>query len=105
MRIQIVNFHLKGISLEDYTALCDQLAPAFVAMPGLLSKTWLANPETNTFGGVYVWQDREAMGAYLQSDLLRGFMAHPNIDGITSTDFAVMEAPSRLSRGLLGAAV
>lgn len=55
MHIQIVNFNLKGVSEADYRALCDQLAPAFAVMPGLISKVWLADAATNTYGGVYTW--------------------------------------------------
>lgn len=105
MRIQIVSFRLKGISLADYEAMCDQLAPAFESMPGLISKTWLANPATNTFGGVYTWQDQQALDAYLKSEFLRNIMAHPNLDGLSSADFDIMEAPSRLTRGLAAVAV
>ena len=37
-------------------------------MPGLLSKHWPADEETNTYGGVYVWRDREAMEAYGETE-------------------------------------
>jgi len=52
MHIQIVNFRLKGIDEQQYAKVCDELAPAFAAIPGLQSKVWLANRETATFGGV-----------------------------------------------------
>jgi hypothetical protein len=105
MRVQIVNFNLAGIGPEEYAAICDQLAPAFAAMPGLVAKTWLANPATNTYGGVYLWRDQSALDGYLGSDLLRGVMAHPNLKNITSADFDIMEAPSAVTRGLAAAAV
>ena len=54
MHIQIINFRLKDISEEDYRRHCEAIAPAFANLPGLVSKTWLASPETNTYGGVYV---------------------------------------------------
>jgi hypothetical protein len=60
MHIQIINFSLKGINEEAYRQQVDAVAPVFADLPGLLSKTWLANKETNTYGGVYVWRDREA---------------------------------------------
>ena len=71
MHIQIITFSLKGISEEDYAKLAESVAPAIAAMPGLVSKAWLANSETNTYGGAYVWQDREAMEAYAETDIYK----------------------------------
>ena len=53
MHIQIINFHLKGISEAEFRAHRDEVAPAFAEVPGLISKVWLANRSTNTYGGVY----------------------------------------------------
>lgn len=103
MHIQIINFHLKNVTEEQYGKLCDQLAPAFAKVPGLLEKTWLANRATNTYGGVYAWRDREAMVDFTKTDLFNGVATHPNLDAITSTDFAVMEGPTRVTRGLIQA--
>ena len=94
MHIQIVNFKLKEISRPDYDALCDQVAPAFAEIPGLISKVWLESDNTNTYGGVYTWRDRPAMEAFLKSDLFRTVATHPNLTDITSRDFAVQERPS-----------
>lgn len=102
MRIQIINFHLKDVSQADYGRLCDQLAPSFAEVPGLVSKVWLANPGTNTFGGVYTWVDRTAMEDFAKTELFRGIATHPNLAEITSTDFDVMEAQTRVTRGLVG---
>ncbi|MGH2472508.1 MAG: YdhR family protein [Candidatus Limnocylindria bacterium] len=91
MHVQIVNFKLKGISLADYDALCEQVAPSFAGLPGLVSKVWLTDDATNTYGGVYTWRDREAMEAFLKSDLFRAVATHPNLAEMTSRDFAVQE--------------
>jgi heme-degrading monooxygenase HmoA len=104
MHIQIINFHLKGVSERDYAKLCEELAPAFAGVPGLLGKVWLANPETNTYGGVYTWRDRQAMEDFTKTELFRGVATHPALADITSTDFAVMEGPTRVTRGWLGVA-
>lgn len=100
MHIQVVNFHLKGLSDADFVAACDQLAPAFAEVPGLISKVWLANPDTNTYGGVYTWRDRDAMLAFASGDLFASVKNHPNFADIRSADFAVLDAPTRITRGL-----
>ena len=104
MHIQIVNFHLKGLSDEDYRKLCDEVAPAFAQVPGLIAKVFLANPGTNTYGGVYTWRDREAMTAFAGRELFAAVAGNPNLRDISSTDFAVLEGPSRATRGLVAVA-
>ena len=91
MHAQIVNFHLADLGEEDYRALGAQLAPAYAALPGLLAKVWLADPGSNTYGGVYLWRDPEAMRDYMASELLAGVLSSPHIVDVTSRDFAVYE--------------
>src|SRR4029077_6381314 len=43
VQILIVNFNLDGLSEEEFASSCDELAPAFAAVPGLASKVWLAD--------------------------------------------------------------
>ena len=99
MYVQIINFRLQDLSEADYANICDQLAPQYAAVPGLVSKVWLANSAANTFGGVYFWRDRGAMEDYAGTELFRGVATHPNLAEITSTDFEVMEDPTRVTRG------
>jgi hypothetical protein len=99
VHVQIVTFSLKGISEGDYRRQCEAIASAFANLPGLVSKTWLANPETNTYGGVYVWQDLQAMEGYAETDLYKGMLANPHLDDITVRDFAILENPTRVTRG------
>ena len=60
MNVLIVNFTLEGISEEQYQAMCDDVAPAFAAVPGLASKVWLADREAGIYGGVYMFESAEA---------------------------------------------
>ena len=98
MHIQIINFKLKDLSEEEYRKTAAGLAPSFAEVDGLLSKTWLANSSTNTFGGVYYWRDREAMESFAGTELFKSVATHPNLAEITSTDFEVMEPPTRVTR-------
>ncbi len=99
MHIQIVNFRLEGMGEEDYRGIAEAIAPAFANMPGLVSKTWLANPQTGIYGGVYVWQSREAMENYKESDTYKGMVTNPHFADVTVKDFAVLEGPTRVTRG------
>jgi heme-degrading monooxygenase HmoA len=100
MHIQIIKFRLKDLSEADYRGVCDELAPAFADMPGLVSKVWLANSAANTYGGVYTWASREAMEEFSKSELFTAVATNPNLADITSVDFDVLEDPTHVTRGL-----
>jgi hypothetical protein len=102
MHIQVINFRLKDLSHEGYAALCDELAPTFAAMPGLLAKVWLADEASGTYGGVYTWRDRAALEAANVFAIVQG---HPNFADATSRDFGILEGPTRVTRGLAAALV
>lgn len=103
MHVQIVNFQLNGIDEDAYAAACEELAPTFAEMPGLLSKVWLADAETNTYGGVYLWADRESFEAYTRGEIFAGIGSNPGFTGVTSRDFDVLEAPTAVTSALAGA--
>ena len=97
----IVNFSLEGISEAEYVALCDQLAPTFAAIDGLLSKVWLSDPDSNSFGGVYLFDSTAAIDRFLGSQLFADVASHPNLADARATRFGVLEAPTRVTRGLV----
>lgn len=105
MHVQVVNFQLKGVTEGDFASECDKLAPAFAAVPGLISKVWLADKASNTYGGVYFWRDRGAMETFAASELFAAVKSHPAFTGITSRDFGILEGPTAVTRGLATAGV
>lgn len=74
-------------------------------MPGLISKVWLADSASGTYGGVYLWEDREAFERFTTSDLFKTVASPPHLADITAKDFGVLEAPTRVTRGLVAAHV
>ncbi|MDP8904450.1 MAG: YdhR family protein [Chloroflexota bacterium] len=104
MHVLVVTFHLDGITEADYVRACEALAPAFAEVPGLISKTFLANRETNTYGGVYFWSDGESLEAFKRSDLANSIATHPALAGFAMQQFDVLEGPSRVTRGLIAVA-
>lgn len=104
MLIQIVSFNLKNLSDAEYRRTCDQLAPELARVPGLISKTWLADEALNTYGGVYTWVDSQAMDAFARSDIFTAFATNPNFENITSRTFGILEGPSQVTRASIGVA-
>ena len=100
MHIQVINFKLSGIASSEYEAACEDVAQAFSELPGLISKHWLADPDSNTYGGVYIWESREDMKAYLGSDLFAGVQDNPAFVDVESRDYGIIEGPTRVTHGL-----
>lgn len=99
MHIQIINFNLKDLTVNEYEELCNEVAGAFAQVPGLLSKVWLADRETNTFGGIYIWRDAQALRAYETTELFQNVVENPHLANITVREFGVLEAPTRVTNG------
>jgi hypothetical protein len=104
VHIQIVEYGLKDINDADYRSACNGLAKVLARVPGLISMAWLADEQTNTYGGVYTWVDRTAMEAYLRSDLFTAVAADPDLVNITSRDFDLLDEPSRITQVIPGSA-
>ena len=83
MHVQVVNLHLKDLSDAEYRR---------------------ADEATNTYGGIYTWTDRDAMNAFAASDLFKSIVANPNLVGITSRDFSILEGPGVVTRSRVPAA-
>jgi hypothetical protein len=67
----------------------------------LLSKLWLADPARNTYGGVYVFRDRAAREAYLDSEIVRSMRANPHFGDLAIRAFGTIEAATAISGGPL----
>ena len=96
--IQIVTFRLAGLEPEEYERHCETVAPAFNEIPGLRAKAWIADADTNTFGGVYAWESREAMQAYVGGPVFGGLRSNPALRDVVTRDFGVLEGPTRITR-------
>jgi hypothetical protein len=99
MKVQIITFQLDGIDDAAYSGICDEMAPAFAAVPGLQRKLWLADRDANTYGGVYVFSGAHAQEAFAESDLFAAVASHPNLTGVSSHVFDVLAGPTAVTRG------
>ena len=84
MQILIVNFNLDGLSEEEFASSCDELAPAFAAVPGLASKVWLADRAEGIFGGVYTFESEKAVDDYLSRTCSPESARHPACEHLGS---------------------
>src|SRR3954464_3774145 len=99
MDILVVTFTLDGMTDTDYRNLCDQIAPAFAEVPGLVSKVWLADTTMGVYGGVYTFTDRAATDAYVASDLFAQAGATPGLASFSVSSYDVLAGPTAVTRG------
>ena len=95
MHLLVVNFSLDGLSHEDYLNIADELAPVFAKVAGLQSKTWLSDQDNNVYGGVYVFEDKQAHDDYCASELFAGVGGNPNFTNISVKSFGTLEGPTK----------
>lgn len=101
MHIQVINYNLKDITIEEYERTCDQLALSISNTEGLIKKYWIKNSSENIYGGIYIWADKSYMDAFAQSELFKTVVTHPNLDNFKNTDFGVIENPTGVTRVLI----
>jgi hypothetical protein len=100
MQILIINFSLDGLTEDDFASQCDEVAPAFAAVPGLVSKVWLADRSEGIYGGVYTFESAAAVDEYLKSELFAAVGATPGLVNFSVRRFGVLDGPTRVTRGL-----
>jgi len=76
---------------EQFTAATAEHAPLFAEVDGLLTKIWIADSESGTKGGIYLFADRNALDAYLESDLFASIVAEPSFEGTSWRSYHVLD--------------
>jgi heme-degrading monooxygenase HmoA len=105
MHVLIAAYHLRGASPAEYAELCEQLAPAFAAVPGLVSMTWLANDMTGAYGGFYVFESKAAFDAFVSSELFATLSTHRSLADVVTSDFSIAPVPSSITRGWVAGSI
>lgn len=93
-----INFKF-NMSERDYERALEPLAGDIAAVPGLLWKVWLMNEAEGEAGGIYLFQDRPALDAYLNGPIMAGVCAHPALSGFSVKKFDVMGDLTAITRG------
>lgn len=97
MHAQVITFGLGDITEEQFREVAGADAPTFAAMPGLLAKVWLRDPETNTYGGLYLWADAEACETYIKGEVFHAIKTNPHLTHVESRDYGAFEELSALT--------
>lgn len=98
MHVQVATYRMTDISDADFIEANQEFAAMMSAVPGLLAKVWLKDPDANVYGGIYFWQDREACERFLASDLWASVVNDDSLSDLESRSFAVMEDLTRATQ-------
>jgi hypothetical protein len=101
MYTRIVTFHLAGVSADDYLAVAQGAAGSFAEWPGLISKLWLADDHTNTYGGIYVFESSAAAAASRDTELFQTMASNPAFADVTISEFSLLPGPTATTGGPL----
>jgi hypothetical protein len=100
MNVLLVTFRLPGIDAAAYGRLADAAAAKIAAAPGLVSKSWLADQATDTYGGLVVFEGPAAADSCLASEVMRDLRNDPRLTEFSLNRFDTLDAAGRLTRGL-----
>jgi hypothetical protein len=103
MYARIVTFRLDGLSAADYQDHTAALAPGFTTWSGLLAKVWIADRAAGTYGGVYLFADRQAADRSRDTDLYRGMAANPAFADLSVREFDVLDEATAITASVLAA--
>lgn len=92
--VQFVRFE-SDLSREAVLASAEERKPAFEAMAGLVQKYYLEPEAPNTYGGIYIWESKAAMAAFLQSDTFKVIPAAYGISGTPQVEIIPVLFPLR----------
>ena len=98
MHVQVVTYRLDDVDDSDFVEANREFADMMAVQPGLLAKIWLKDPDGNTYGGVYLWNDREACQSFLAGELWGEALKDDSVMDINSRDFAVNDELTKLTQ-------
>ena len=98
MHVQVVTYRLADISDPEFNEANREFAEMMATQPGLLSKIWLKDPDDNVYGGVYLWQDRQACQSFLAGELWGEVAKDESVMDLTSHDYTVNDEMTKVTQ-------
>ncbi len=98
MHLQLITFRLRDMTAEEYEAHCAQIAPRFAEIPGLRSKIWIAEPDSDVRGGAYLWESRAWADRHANGPIVARMREDPRFADLAIRDFDVLAEPTAVTR-------
>jgi putative monooxygenase ydhR len=89
MHALVVTYALNGTTPCEHAELREALAPAFAAVPGLVSRTPLENQTAGRYGAFYVFETKGAFDRFVAGELYAATYGGPGATAVTASDFSI----------------
>ena len=76
MHILVINF-TADTTPEQFNILVKADAPVFAEIDGLIHKNFVFNHEEKTYGGVYMFESKATLKAYMAGDIFKSVVENP----------------------------
>jgi hypothetical protein len=104
MYARIVTFRLNGLTAAEYRHHAAAVAPAFTTWTGLLAKVWIADEDSGTYGGVYLFADQASADRSRDTDVYRAMATNPVFADLAVREFDVLDEPTAITAAVFAAA-
>jgi hypothetical protein len=98
VRVLQINFRF-SVPTADLKKAFDALVNDIAAVPGLRWKVWILNEQEREGGGIYLFESKDSVQAYLEGPIVSGLKAHPALSDISVKQFDVVEDLTAVTRG------
>ena len=89
--VLIVNYQIENMTTDEHAELGSAVAPNFTSenVTGLIGKSFVGDADRGVFGGVYYFTSPSSLDAYLESELWKGIVAHPNLVNFKTDTYGI----------------
>jgi hypothetical protein len=98
MSILQINFKL-NVAPAEYRKICSSVAQSIADVPGLVWKVWMLNEQDGEAGGIYLFQDKQSLDAYLSGPIIRQIKSLPQLREIGAKWFEAIPELTVVTRG------
>ena len=86
-----------GTDWDAMRALQRDRSRLYVGMPGLRFKPFVLDPDSRRYGGLYVWESREALDDFLRGDIVAALAARFGDPEVRVFEVPVLVDESRIT--------
>ena len=97
MKLLQINYQLDS-EVSEFLRKSVPVANALASLPRLRWKIWLKNNTDNEAGGIYLFEDTEAVRSFLEGPIVAKLKAHPAVVNVSVKEFDIAEELSSINR-------
>ena len=99
MHILVINFTADATP-EQFDALAHEDAPIFAGIEGLAHKYFIYNHQEKTYGGVYMFENKASLDAYMSGEIYKSVLENPHWSNHLVRHYEVHEEASNIQNKL-----